>query len=51
MKPHPIVSEQEREMCLFAPKSMTAEIVRLRIALLKLRREVERDLKRLTKLQ
>ena len=46
MKPHSIVSEQEREMCLFAPKSMTAEIVRLRLALLKLRREVDRVLKR-----
>ena len=51
MKTHPIVTEQEREMCLFAPKSMTAEIVRLRLALLKFRRVVDRELKRLTKLQ
>lgn len=47
MKAHPIVTEQEREMCFLAPKSLTSEIVRLRLALLKFRREVDRALKRL----
>lgn len=37
-----IITEQEREMCRLAPKSLTADIVRLRLALLRFRREIKR---------
>lgn len=37
-----IITEQERELCRLAPKSLTAAIVRLRFALLRFRREIER---------
>ena len=39
-----LVSEYEREVCLFAPDSILAEIVRLRLATLRLRREIYQSL-------
>lgn len=47
MKPQTIVTEQEREVCRLAPKSLTADIVRFRLALLHFRRELSKELKRL----
>lgn len=42
MKPQSIVTEQEREVCRLAPNSLTAELVRLRLAMLHFRREIKR---------
>lgn len=42
MKPQTIVTEQEREVCRMAPKSLTADIVRFRLAMLHFRREIKR---------
>lgn len=42
MKLRAIVTEQEREMCRLAPNSLTADIVRFRLALLRVRREIKR---------
>lgn len=36
------VTEQERVVCRLAPKSLTADIVRLRLAMLRFRREIKR---------
>ena len=47
MKPQSIVTKQEREVCRLAPKSLTADIVRLRLALLRFRRELSIELKKL----
>lgn len=47
MKPLPIVTEQERVVCRLAPKSLTADLVRLRLAMLSFRRELNKELKRL----
>ena len=44
MNPHTIVTEQEREMCRLAPKSLTADLVRFRLAMLRFRREIKRVL-------
>lgn len=42
MKHQAIVTEQERVVCRLAPKSLTADIVRFRLAVLGFRREIER---------
>lgn len=42
MKPQQIVTEQEREVCRLAPKSLAADIVRFRLAMQKFRREIKR---------
>jgi hypothetical protein len=42
MKPQPIVTEQERVVCRLDPKSLTADFVRLRLAMLRFRREIKR---------
>ena len=47
MKSLTIVSEQEREVCRLAPTSLTADLVRFRLARLRFRRELSRELKRL----
>lgn len=38
----PIVTEQERIVCRLAPKSLTADLVRFRLAMLGFRREIKR---------
>lgn len=48
MKPQTIVTEQERVVCRLAPNSLTADIVRFRLAMLRFRSELSRELKRLT---
>ena len=40
-----LVSEYEREVCLFAPDSILAAIVRLRLATLRLERQIFKSLK------
>lgn len=47
MKPQLIVTEQECKIILLAPKSLTADLVRFRLAMLRLRRELIKELKRL----
>lgn len=47
MKPQTIVTEQERKIILLAPKLLTADLVRLRLAMLRFRRELSKGLKRL----
>ena len=42
MKSLTIVSEQEHEVCRLAPKSLTADIVKLRFAILRFWREIKR---------
>lgn len=42
-----IVTEQERVVCRLAPNSLTADIVRFRLAMLGFRRELSKELKRL----
>lgn len=42
MRPQTIVTEQEREVCRLAPKSLAADIVRFRLAMQKFRREIKR---------
>lgn len=42
MKLRAIITEQEREICRLAPNSLTADIVRFRLALLRFRREIKR---------
>lgn len=42
MKLRAIITEQEREICRLAPNSLTADIVRFRLALLRVRREIKR---------
>lgn len=49
MKPRPIVTEQERVVCRLASKSLTADIVRFRLAMLRFRRELNKEFKRLIK--
>lgn len=44
MKPLPIVTEQERVVCRLAPNSLTADLVRFRLAMLRFRREIKRVL-------
>lgn len=47
MKPQTIVTEQERIMCRLAPKSLTADLVGFRLAMLRFRRELSKELKKL----
>lgn len=47
MKSLPIVTEQERVVCLLAPKSLTADVVRFRFAMLRFKRELSKEFKRL----
>lgn len=47
MKTQSIVTKQERVVCRLAPKSLTADLVRLRLAMLRFRRELSKELKRL----
>lgn len=49
MKPLPIVTEQERVVCRLAPKSLTADIVRFRFAMLRFRRELSKGFKGLAR--
>lgn len=44
MRPQSIVTEQERVVCRLVPKSLTADIVRFRIAMLQFRKEIKRVL-------
>lgn len=37
-----IATEQEREVCRLAPNSLTADLVRFRLAVLHFRREIKR---------
>lgn len=37
-----IVTEQERVICRLAPKSLTTDLVRFRLALMHFRREIKR---------
>lgn len=42
MKPQTIVTEQEHVICRLAPNSLTADLVRFRLALMHFRREIKR---------
>lgn len=42
MRPQTIVTEQERVVCRLAPNSLTADIVRFRLAMLRFRSEIKR---------
>lgn len=47
MRPQTIVTEQERVVCRLAPKSLTADLVRFRLEVLRFRRELSKELKKL----
>ena len=50
MRPQTIVTEQERVVCRLAQKSLTADIIRFRLAMMRFRSEIKRVIDKHVKL-